>query len=76
MAHPLTVAEQAVRSFIAQWLSGLTPSLHLSTKPDGSISATSEVLSSATTPTEAFIILATIDIEVDTLLAYVEEETV
>ena len=55
MAHPLSVVEQAVRSFIVQWNSGLTPSLHLSTKPDGSISATSEVSSSTTTTTEAYI---------------------
>ena len=43
MAHPLFVAEQAVRNFIIQWLSGLQPSLQLSTKPDGSIHVTSEV---------------------------------
>ena len=43
MAHPLFVAEQAVRHFIIQWLSGSQPLLQLSTKPDGSIHVTSEV---------------------------------
>ena len=45
MAHPLLVAENAVRLFITQWLGGLTPSLRLLTKPDGTIYATSEVSS-------------------------------
>ena len=56
MAHPLLVAENAVRLFISQWLSGLTPSLRLSTKPDGSIYTTSEVSSSRTGPEETQIV--------------------
>ena len=45
MAHPLSIAEQAVKSFIAQWLNGLQPSMCLTTNADGSILVTSEVTS-------------------------------
>ena len=43
MAHPLYAAEEAVKYFVVQWLSGLQPTLHLTTKPDGSISVKSAV---------------------------------
>ena len=46
MAHPLAVAENAMRSFVVQWLSGLAPSLRILTKPNGSIEVISEVSSS------------------------------
>ena len=45
MAHPIIVAEQAVRSFISQWCSGLRPILRLSTEDDGCIKIVSEVSS-------------------------------
>ena len=45
MSHPIAIAEQAVRSFIMQWFSGLTPSLQLFTKSDGSISVMSQLSS-------------------------------
>ena len=47
MAHPLFIAEQAMKSFIGQWLSGLQPSISLTTRSDGSIIATSEVTSTS-----------------------------
>ena len=47
MAHPIYVAEQAMKIFIAQWLSGLKPSLKLSTKIDGTIVVMYEVSSVA-----------------------------
>ena len=46
MAHPLAVAENAMRSFVLQWLSGLAPSLRLLTNPNGSVIVLSEVSSS------------------------------
>ena len=45
MAHPISVAEQAMKLFVMQWFNGLKPSLYLSTKSDGSIVMTSEVAS-------------------------------
>ena len=46
MAHPLFVADQVMRNFIGNWLSGLKPTLCLSTNEDGSISVKLEVVSS------------------------------
>ena len=45
MAHPISIAEQAMKLFVMQWFNGLKPSLYLSTKSDGSIVMTSEVAS-------------------------------
>ena len=45
MAHPLYIAENAVKSFVDLWLRGLQPSLHLTTKFDGSIVVESDVIS-------------------------------
>ena len=45
MAHPIAIADQAVRLFFAEWFNGMRPSLRLSTKQDGSILVTSEVSS-------------------------------
>ena len=45
MVHPIYVTEQAVRNFIAQWFSGLKPTLRLTTKEDGSITVMSQISS-------------------------------
>ena len=45
MAHSISVPKQAMRLFIIQWFNGFKPSLHLSTKSDGSILMISEVAS-------------------------------
>ena len=45
MAHPLYIAENAVKSFIDHWLIGLQPSLRLTTRFDGSIVVESDVIS-------------------------------
>ena len=47
MAHPICVAEQAIRNFINLWFSGLQPTLCLQTNADGSIFIKSEVISSS-----------------------------
>ena len=51
MAPPLFLAEQAMMSFIREWLCGLQPSLVLSTNSDGSIFISSKVTSFPVKPT-------------------------
>ena len=53
MAHPIADAEEAMKTFIAQWFRGLMPSLQLSTKPDGTISVKSQVLTFPTLSSHA-----------------------
>ena len=44
-SHPLYIAECAVKVFVTQWISVLTPSLRISTKSDGFITVKSEIAS-------------------------------